>query len=174
MVTHSASMGSFIFRTPESGGCLMGKRGPAPLPGNVHRLHGETRKRLVGDAEPQPPALPAEPPSYLDADAQAEWVRLAEILEPMGLLTAADIDHLGVYCTAVCHHRRAAELVNASMPLVTARGNIAKHPAMQVIRDQAQLILQFGARFGLSPSDRTSLGRAGYTPSDDGHDLLDA
>lgn len=152
----------------------MGKRGPAPMPANVHRLHGDTRPSRIGEAEPQPPDLPVTPPEYLDADAQQEWVRLAEILGPMGLLTAADIDHLGVYCTAICHHRRAVELVNNSMPLVTARGQIAKHPAMQVIRDQAQLILQFGARFGLSPSDRTSLGRAGYRPTDDGSDLLDA
>lgn len=152
----------------------MGKSGPPPLPANVHRLHGDSRPSRIGEAEPVVPDVEFAAPGYLDADAVAEWQRLAEILTPMGLLTAADVDHLGIYCTAICHHRRAAELVNASMPLVTSRGNIAKHPAMQVIRDQAQLILQFGARFGLSPSDRTSLGRAGYTPSDDGADLLDA
>lgn len=151
----------------------MGRHGPPPLPTNVLRLHGETRPSQIGHGEPQPPALEAPAPAYLDEDAQAEWQRLERILRPMGLLTAADVDHLAAYCTAVVHHRRAVELVNQALPLITRRGEVVKHPAMQVIRDQAQLILQFGARFGLSPSDRASMGRAGYSPDAPGDDLFD-
>jgi phage terminase small subunit len=34
---------------------------------------------------------------------------------------------------------------------------VKKHPALQIVQDQAQLVASIGGRFGLSPSDRESL-----------------
>jgi P27 family predicted phage terminase small subunit len=155
-----------------------GKRGRPRTPTSLKLLHGEKRPSRLPSGEPVPPTLPVEPPAYLDEDARCEWERLAAILKPMGLLTAADVDHLGVLCTAIVHHRRAVELVNRTYPVIAGqRGQEARrHPAMQVIRDQAGLIASYGARFGLSPSDRASLGVVGpvrvggYDPGDE---LLD-
>ena len=136
----------------------MGKRGPAPQPTNLRLLRGETRPSRVNRNEPKPP-LPArvEAPDYLDADARIVWDRLAPSLITRGVLTAWDIDLFAAYCTAVVHHRPAVRLVNESAVLIKTPDGVSKHPAMQVVRDQAQLMTTIGGRFGLTPSDRSSI-----------------
>lgn len=108
--------------------------------------------------EPQAPvADDVEPPEYLDADALAVWERLAPTLRARSLLTIWDLDLFAVYCTAVVHHRRAAQLVNDTNILVVGDRGAVKHPAMQVIRDQAMILATLAGRFGLSPSDRAQI-----------------
>lgn len=135
----------------------MGKRGPAATPSNVRQLRGETRPSRINNAEPQPPAARPEPPEYLDLDALGVWQRLAPTLIARNVLTVWDVDAFAAYCTAVVHHRRAARIVNEAN-VVTGTGRLtAKHPALQVVRDQAQLIVTLGGRFGLNPSDRAGI-----------------
>jgi P27 family predicted phage terminase small subunit len=112
----------------------------------------------VNRNEPQPPLVAAvEAPDYLDADARKVWDRLAPSLVLRGVLTAWDVDLFGAYCTAVVHHRRAVQLVNATNPLLKRPDGPVKHPGMQVIRDQVTLMTAIGGRFGLTPSDRSSI-----------------
>lgn len=136
----------------------MGKRGPAPTPTNLRLLRGETRPSRVNRNEPKPPVDEiVVPPTYLDADARAVWARLAPSLHARGVLTAWDADLFGTFCTAVVHHRRAVELVNQANVLLKTPSGVTKHPAMQIIRDQAAIMTTVGGRFGLTPSDRSSL-----------------
>lgn len=73
------------------------------------------------------------------------------------MLTAWDVDLFGAYCTAVVHHRRAVRLVNETNVALKGPDGVVKHPAMQIVRDQAQLMTTIGGRFGLTPSDRSSI-----------------
>lgn len=108
--------------------------------------------------EPKAPvAEPVAVPEYLDTDARAVWHRLAPSLIARGVLTAWDADLFGAYCTAVVHHRRAARLVNETAVALKTADGVVKHPAMQIVRDQAQLMTTIGGRFGLTPSDRSSI-----------------
>ena len=97
------------------------------------------------------------PPDYLDADAREVWARLAPTLTSRGVLTAWDVDLFAAYCTAVVHHRRAVRSVNDTNVLLKTPAGAVKHPAMQVVRDQATLMTTIGGRFGLTPSDRSSI-----------------
>jgi P27 family predicted phage terminase small subunit len=108
------------------------------------------------------------PPDYLDDDASKVWERLAPSLEARGVLTDWDADLFAAYCTAVVHHRRAVELVNQTNVLTKAAGaaHVVKNPALQVIRDQATILVALGARFGLTPADRATLKLA-EEPDDD-------
>lgn len=136
----------------------MGKRGPAPTPTALRLVRGETRPSRVNRNEPKPPlAEPVEVPEYLDADAQKVWQRLAPSLKARGVLTPWDVDLFGAYCTAVVHHRRAVRLVNETAVALKSEAGVVKHPAMQIVRDQAQLMTTIGSRFGLTPSDRSSI-----------------
>ena len=117
--------------------------------------------------EPKPPlAAPVAPPDYLDADARTVWDRLAPSLVTQGVLTAWDADLFGAYCTAVVHHRRAVRFVNETAPLLKSPDGIVKHPGMQVVRDQATLMVTLGGRFGLTPSDRAGIA---MPPVEAGH-----
>ncbi|QVJ00338.1 phage terminase small subunit P27 family [Nocardiopsis eucommiae] len=86
------------------------------------------------------------------------WNQLAPDMEKTGVLTPWDVDALAVFCDAVINHRRASEEVNKHGLLVQgAKGNLVRNPAVQVARDYADLMVRFGSRFGLSPSDRAGL-----------------
>jgi P27 family predicted phage terminase small subunit len=151
----------------------MGKRGPAKTPTELAVLRGETRPSRVNLDAPSPPPTRAEAPEYLDLDALGVWHRLAPTLEARGLLTVWDVDAFAAYCTAVVHHRRAVRLVNTAGIVVGRTASTQhKHPALQVVRDQAALIVTLGGRFGLNPSDRAGLRNPDENP-DDGGNILD-
>jgi P27 family predicted phage terminase small subunit len=139
----------------------MGKRGPAPQPTALKLVRGETRPSRVNKNEPKPPlAAKVEPPEYLDEEALDVWAQLAPSMIARGVLTAWDVNQFAAYCAAVVHHRRAVKIVNLQGVMRLGGGEDAvevKHPAMQIVRDQAQLMVTLGGRFGLTPSDRSSI-----------------
>jgi P27 family predicted phage terminase small subunit len=149
----------------------MGKRGPAKTPPALAVARGETRPSRVNLNAPDPPAGSVSPPEYLDLDALGVWRRLAPSLEVRGILTRWDVDAFAAYCTAVVHHRRAVDAVNRAGIIVGRGAQAHKHPALQVVRDQAALLVTLGGRFGLTPSDRSSI-KLPEAPQD-GDDLLD-
>lgn len=48
-------------------------------------------------------------------------------------------------------------MVNADKIIVEGDRGRVKHPAMQVLRDQAMILATLAGRFGLSPSDRAQI-----------------
>lgn len=134
----------------------MGKRGPAPAPTRLRLLRGDR----VSTSEPIPSDAPVEPPDWLDADALAVWQRLSPDLVRHGVLTAWDVDTFATFCCAVVLHRRAVAAVNDSSVVLEARrgdGDVRKHPALQIVRDQAAIVRAFAGEFGLTPVARTRL-----------------
>lgn len=141
----------------------MGKRGPAAKPTKLKLLHGEKRPSRINYAEPQPEAGAPDAPEWLDPEARAVWDHIVAGLEPTGVLCRVDRDSLAVYCEAVVHHRRAAELVDRTGPLIKGRGKdaLVKNPAMQIVRDNAAIVRAFAQEFGLTPAARTQLSTPG-------------
>jgi P27 family predicted phage terminase small subunit len=80
-----------------------------------------------------------------------------------GVLTVADADALRIYADAVARYQHAAELLDASGPLITAagrgarRGELVKNPLHQIVRDNAILVRAFARELGLTPAARVGL-----------------
>lgn len=134
----------------------MGRRGPAPKPTNLRLLHGD-RKDRINISEP----LPAEgqPGPGVASDAVREvWDYTLHQLQTMGLATPADRDALYAYCEAVVLHREACRLVAKSGVLLRGiHGNPIRNPALQVMRDSAQVMRAFAQVFDLTPSSRSQI-----------------
>lgn len=148
----------------------MGKRGPAKTPTHLRVARGTASPDdLAAEVNAPQGAMPAAP-DWLDLDAAGVWARLAPTLHARGVLTLWDVDAFAALCTAIVHHRRAAREVNERGVLVGTGRDRAKNPALQVVRDQAALIVSLGGRFGLTPADRVGLRLADEeTPEDAGN-----
>lgn len=146
----------------------MGKRGPQPTPTNLRVLRGGKRK--LNKDEPVPTASDVSPPDWLREEAVEVWNRLAPDLKRKKILTAWDVDAFAVFCDAVVQHREATKFVTNAGVMVRGRKEAAvKNPALQVVRDSAQVIRAFAQEFGLTPSARSSI----KMPNDAGDDEAD-
>jgi P27 family predicted phage terminase small subunit len=159
----------------------VGRRGPAPAPTALKVVRG-TRESRINRAEPKPSESTVEPPAWLTlADAATEqghesaldvWRRMAPDLEKRGVLTAWDVEAFAVYCDAVVHFRQASlEVARDGMTVQGVRG-VVKNPAVTAAKDYADLMQRYGARFGLTPSDRASLSVKGDDDAGKGAERL--
>jgi P27 family predicted phage terminase small subunit len=135
----------------------MGKRGPRPAPTQLKLLKG-TRADRINDDEPAPrPSAPIKD-KWLSDDVSEVWDRVVGELEAMDLAFASDSDVIRCYCEAVVQHARASDLLATTGVLVEgALGGQVRNPALQIQRDQAQLIRSFAQELGLTPAARTSI-----------------
>jgi P27 family predicted phage terminase small subunit len=143
--------------------------GPPPTPSRLVELKGNPSKKKLTGSEPAPSRGAPRPPADLKGEALAEWGRIVPELDRLGLLTKVDRGYLVVYCEAWATFDQARAAMAEYGALVAGRdGGLVKNPAAQVMRDAADLMIKFGSRFGLSPSDRTRLSVA--PESEDGPD----
>ena len=133
-----------------------GKQSKLPMPTALKILSG-VRESRVNRYEPIPPDEKVTRPGGMSAGAIAVWNELAPALQAIGLLTVLDVNHFRVYCEAVNSWREAVAALNRDGVLIPGDRGQVKHPACQIVRDQASIMLSYGARFGLSPSDRSNL-----------------
>jgi P27 family predicted phage terminase small subunit len=132
--------------------------GPPPTPSKLVELKGNPSKKKLSGAEPEPTRGAPRPPADLKGEALAEWGRIVPELDKLGLLTKVDRAYLVAYCEAWAAFNEARAALSEYGALVAGRdGGMVKNPAAQVMRDAADMMLKFGSRFGLSPSDRTRL-----------------
>jgi P27 family predicted phage terminase small subunit len=132
--------------------------GPPPTPSKLVELKGNPGKKKVSGVEPEPARGAPKPPADLSGEALAEWGRVVPELDRLGLITKVDRAYLVAYVEAWATFDSARAAMREYGPLVAGRdGGMVKNPAAQVMRDAADLMIKFGARFGLSPSDRTRL-----------------
>jgi P27 family predicted phage terminase small subunit len=136
----------------------MGRRGPAPLPSTLKRLHGETRPSRVNFREPLPRRTTPQPPAELDPGAKRIWRRTVREM-PAGVITAADTDTFVCYCEAVVRYRQSAALLARSAPLIRGAraGDLIANPLDRVTRGWADQIRLFARELGLTPSARAGL-----------------
>ncbi|PJN31499.1 terminase [Streptomyces sp. CB02613] len=144
----------------------MGRRGPAGKPTALRVLHGDRKDRINTD-EPQPSELDIEPPAWLSEDAVEVWEQLADDLIGKGVLTAWDIEAYANWCDAVVRRRDAADHVAregavVELPVFNKNGDLtghrmAKNPWLLALDAADAQVQRYGARFGLTPSDRSQL-----------------
>ncbi|MFJ5156327.1 phage terminase small subunit P27 family [Streptomyces sp. NPDC088353] len=144
----------------------MGERGPAGKPTALRVLHGD-RKDRINTAEPQPDTGDVLPPDWLGDDALAVWDALAGDLEAKGVLTPWDVEAFANWCDAVARRRRAAQAVEeegeiVESPVFNKNGDVTgerrgKNPWLLVLAEADAQVQRYGARFGLTPSDRAQL-----------------
>ncbi|WP_432063360.1 phage terminase small subunit P27 family [Streptomyces sp. S1] len=144
----------------------MGRRGPAPKPTALRVLHGDRKDRVNTD-EPRPDEGDLTPPAWLSEAAVEVWDTLADELTVKGVLTPWDVEAYANWCDAVARRREAAEHV-------AAEGAVVKHPVFNKNGEQTGVrmgknawllaldaadaqVQRYGARFGLTPSDRAQL-----------------
>ncbi|MFF7233960.1 phage terminase small subunit P27 family [Streptomyces sioyaensis] len=139
--------------------------GPPRTPTKLDKLRGNPSKKKLNEAEPEPTTGDLAPPADFEGEALAEWRRVVPELHRLGLVTVVDRAYLVAYCSAWSSFEEARQTLAERGPLVEGRdGNLVKNPAAQIMRDSADMMIKFGSRFGLSPSDRTRLSVAPREP----------
>ncbi|MDG9703795.1 phage terminase small subunit P27 family [Streptomyces sp. DH37] len=145
-------------------------QGRPSKPTSLKVLHGD-RKDRINDTEPVPDEGAIEPPGWLvELDRQADagqetaldlWHRLAPDLIRKRVLTPWDTEAFAVFCDAVIGHRRAAvQLATEGLTVQGSRG-VVKNPMLTALKDYTEIVVRYGSRFGLTPSDRASLSLGG-------------
>lgn len=135
-------------------------------------LDGDRSDR-VNTQEPKPSTSPIVPTDELGADAREVWDRLAPDLIAQRVLTAWDADAFTTYCKTVAIYREAAhQLDEHGLTARGAAGGVIKSPYWQIMRDAMDGQLRYGARFGLTPSDRASIKIGGSDDRSKGAERL--
>ncbi len=144
----------------------MGKRGPAPKPTQLRVLHGDRKDRINTD-EPQPDTGEVLPPDWPSDAALEIWEQLAGDLEAKRVLTPWDTEAFAAWCDAVARRRDAARHVEeegavVEMPVFNKNGDLVGHrrgknPWLMALDAADAQVQRYGARFGLTPSDRAQL-----------------
>ena len=132
-------------------------RGRKPQPSRLKLLRGLPGKRKLSVHEPAPaPLKGSAPPDWLDPAAQAEWVRLAPMLERLGVLTESDTDALAAYCVSWTKWKSATQqLWKWGMVLKAKEGEIpVVSPYMKIATDAQREMRAFLVEFGMTPSAR--------------------
>jgi P27 family predicted phage terminase small subunit len=159
----------------------VGERGPAPAPTNLRILRGD-RKDRVNQNEPKPNTdVDIVAPSWLTQRAKNVWKRYAPDLQRTGVLTAWDVEAFAIWCDSVVRRRDAVDELRKGgsvieLPVYNKNGELtgtrmAKSPWTLVLREADGMVMRYGARFGLTPSDRAQL-HMGEAPRDPKGDLL--
>jgi P27 family predicted phage terminase small subunit len=150
----------------------MGRRGPAPKPTALRVLHGD-RKDRINTGEPHPDEGEITPPDWLSNEALEVWETLADELTAKGVLTAWDVEAYANWCDAVARRRKAAEHVAqegavVEHPVYNKNGDVTgtrmgKNAWLLALDAADAQVQRYGARFGLTPSDRAQLKIGGQT-----------
>jgi P27 family predicted phage terminase small subunit len=81
-------------------------------------------------------------------------------LDGAGLLSPVDRGYLVAYCEAWATFCDAREDIAKRGTLIPGRGgDMVRSPAAVVMKDSMDAMLKFGAKFGLSPADRSRLAK---------------
>jgi P27 family predicted phage terminase small subunit len=160
----------------------MGKRGPAGKPTNLRLLHGDQKKdpQRVNRNEPIPDASDIKPPTWLSKQARRVWRKLAPDLIAKKVLTGWDVEAFASYCDAVVRRAEAAKKVEeegqvVELPVFNKNGDltgyrVARNPWLMAHKDADLQAQRWGARFGLTPSERQDIKLP--APGGGGDDLL--
>lgn len=135
----------------------MGARGIPPRPNHLKALEGEREDRINRD-EPIPGEGEVRSSEPLHGHALEVWNRLAPDLIDKRVLRPWDADAFAAYCKAVALFREAsAEVEQSPITIPGSHGGTVMNPAIRTMCQAADLMIKFGSRFGLTPSDRAQL-----------------
>jgi P27 family predicted phage terminase small subunit len=127
----------------------MGRRGPRPLPVEVHRRRGTARADRLPATPIEFPKASGRAPDWITGDALEAWNALAPTLRSQGLLTRPDLPLFGALCLTI---ENVIELARAGRA-VGLDESIRRGYRKAAIAERAAL-RTLAAEFGLSPSSR--------------------
>jgi P27 family predicted phage terminase small subunit len=133
-------------------------RGRKPKPTALKLAEGNPGKRRINGEEPKPPRSLPDCPEHLSEVARAEWHRIAESLNQIGLLTQVDRTTMAAYCQ--CYGRWVeAERKLAETPAILRMpsGYIQQSPWLTISNKQLELMVKYMAELGLTPASRSRL-----------------
>lgn len=139
-----------------------------PEPTKLKLLKGVQESRINRN-EPMPTEGEIVAPTGMTRAAKKIWDELAPDLEDKGVLTPWDIYAFEAYCEAVAQYRECRTLLQKSSPYGKyidkgAAGGVIKSPYHQMMNDCTERMVKLGARFGLTPSDRSRIALGDKTP----------
>jgi P27 family predicted phage terminase small subunit len=143
-------------------------RGRKPEPTALKLLRGNPGKRKPPVNEPTPAAWSSiEPPDWLAPDAREEWLRLAPVLERLGVITETDQQALTGYCETWATWKHATQQLrkygmvikgrDGDLPIISPFVKIAHNATVQM---RAYLI-----EFGMTPSSRPKVHAVKQEPT---------
>lgn len=132
-------------------------KGAKPQPTALRLLRGNPSRRPLPTQEPQPVALvTADPPDWMDVEAQAEWRRLAPMLGRLGVLTETDTQALTAYCEAWATWKGATQKIRQFGMVI--KGKDGEFPVVSpYVKIAHNALIQMRAllsEFGMTPSSR--------------------
>jgi P27 family predicted phage terminase small subunit len=160
----------------------MSRRGPQPLPANVHMLRGNPSKKSAADLMDglQPQVEIPGCPRHLLPEARKEWRRITPELERYGLVSKLDRSALALYCQAWARwvwaeeqlqrdHEAAVrgmeEAAAKGLPwkggdgytVPTPAGYMTYSPHWVISNKAAEQVKRYLAAFGLEPASRSAV-----------------
>lgn len=137
------------------------KRGPKPLPDNVHLINGNpSKKRLaILDSGARVPVEIPDCPTHLTPEAKKEWKRISVELEKLGLIAKIDRAALAIYCQAfgrwVYAEKKIKELGDDGLTYKMTSGYQQIGVWVQISNRSVEIIHKFLSEFGMTPSARS-------------------
>jgi P27 family predicted phage terminase small subunit len=111
--------------------------------------------------------VPPKPPTWLSAEAKAEWRRVLPELSRLDLVKEQDRAALAAYCEAWATFVAATRVVQEEGLVINAKQGKLAHPCVAIARNAGREMRSWAAHFGLTPSTEQALARSG---GDDGED----
>lgn len=150
----------------------MAQRGRKPKPTAVKELEGNPGKRKLNTNEPKPTTVAPECPDWLEEDAKAEWHRLAEQMERLGILTEVDMAAFAGYCQSYARWKAAEEFITRHGAIVkTPSGYWQQVPQVSIAQQYLKDMHKFCEQFGLTPASRSRI--VSDSGSDDSEDMME-
>ena len=153
-------------------------RGPKPVPTNIIKLTGNPGQRPLPTAEPKPRSRKPSPPAHLNEDAKAEWFRIEDELDAIGILSGLDRSALGAYCQAYGRwsqaERALSKMKNNADGLIikTVSGNMIQNPLVGVANKAMADMVRYAAEFGMTPSSRSRITTSEQIEADPAAEFL--
>ena len=139
-------------------------RGPKPVPTAIRELGGRVHSKKVdhvdlgelADEDLTPDIFEGLPDPVLKRAQNT-----LSLLRRRNVLNGADTESFARYCQHLRNAYAAQKIINKEgVLLADANGNLKKHPAVQVHRDNSLAALRYEEQFGLTPSARMRLTTA--------------
>lgn len=142
-------------------------RGRKPKANSLKILEGAQPCR-VNRSEPKPPRRRPPVPTDLSDEALAEWHRITDHLDALGVLTESDGYALSIYCDAFARKIEArAELAERGLVVESLMGAVKANPAFAIIKACDAIMIRVLSEFGLTPVARSRVSSQVEGPADE-------
>jgi P27 family predicted phage terminase small subunit len=147
---------------------------PKPRPPQLKLLNGKRPGTDSGGRRVKPaPAFvrkaPA-PPTWLSAEAKAEWRRVVPQLERLNLLKLEDRAALATYCETWARFVQATRMIQSEGLTIRANQGLLAHPAVAIARTAGRELRAWCAEFGFTPSAEGRLNVQGTADAEEDFD----